>query len=91
MEIPTKATPGGFIVGFFGLLALLLSGVCLRGYYLSGRMDDQGRAEELAGGLLTLGIGSAVVGFAILYFSWRLIKNCDMSSPNDPDRPKMRF
>jgi len=91
MNLPNRATPGGCIVGFFGLLSLLLSGFFWRAYYLAGKMDDQERAAELSGGLLTLGTGSAVVGLGIVYISWRMVQRCDMSSPNDPDKPKMRF
>lgn len=91
MDLPNKASPGGCVLGFFGLLSLTLSGFFWRAYFLAGKLEDSERVEELSGELVTLGTLSAVAGVVILYVSWRLVRKCDMSSPFDPDRPKMRF
>ncbi len=91
MELPDRASPGGCVVGFFGLLSLTLSGFFWRAYFLAGKLEDSERAEEVSEAMMALGTLSFVAGLAILFVSWRLIRNCDMSSPLDPDRPKMRF
>lgn len=79
------------MVGLFGIMALAFSGFCWRGYFQAAKIEDVEKAESYQASMATLGAGSLVVGLLIFIVSWKMIRGADMSSPRNPDKPKVRF
>ena len=89
--VPNKATPGGCIIGAFGLCAWIIAGLCGWALYLASRLPPERRDSHLVAMLWVGAASSIVVGSLLVWVGWRLAQRADMSDPFDPDRPKIRW
>ena len=91
MQVPTKATPAGCVIG--------LAGIALAGYAIASGwvcyLTVQSAEIVEKGSLLRFyGISCAVSlvgGLWLLRLGWSMALDSDMSDPDDPDKPIMRF
>ncbi len=91
MEVPTKATPAGCVIGLMGIALVGYAIVCGWVCYLSiqsTEIAEKGRLLRFYG--ISCGV-SLVVGLWLLRLGWRWALKSDMSDPDDPDKPVMRF
>lgn len=91
MQVPTKATPAGCVIGLVGIAlvgyAIASGWVC----YLtiqSAEIVKKGSLLRFYG--ISCGV-SLVGGLWLLRLGWRWALEADMSDPDDPDKPVMRF
>lgn len=69
---PTKATPGGCLVGLLGLASMIFGGVCTWGLFVAVDVPPSKSDPEL---IMKLGFGSAVgvsLGLFLIRWGWRL-------------------
>lgn len=91
MELPTKATPAGCVIGLFGIALVGYGMVCGWICYLgtqSAEIVEKGSLLRFYG--ISCGV-SLVGGLWLLRAGWRLALESDMSEPDDPDKPVMRL
>ena len=87
---PTKATPFGCVIGFFGCLSFLASGGLWWIYLRAGDLEDLEKAAALRSDAALLGSLTAIAGVLICWIGYRLAMGADMREPYHPDKPKMR-
>ena len=87
----TRATPAGCLVGLFGLLAYLYAGLCAFGVWQALPLQTQTPDWPSVRSLLVQGSVAVVVGTVLLRVGWKMALKADMSNPNDPGKPVIRF
>ena len=91
MQSPTKATPAGCVIGLVGIALVFYAIVCGWVCYLGIQSTEVVEKWSL---LRFYGISSGVSlvgGLWLLRLGWRWALKSDMSDPDDPDKPVMRF
>ena len=88
---PNKATPAGCVLGLLGFAligyALACGWVCYRAIQ-STEIVQKGSLLRFYG--ISCGV-SLVGGLWLLRLGWRMALDSDMSDPDDPDKPSLRF
>lgn len=91
MESPTKATPAGCVIGLVGVALVSYAIVC--GWVCYSAMQSTEIVEK--GSLLRFyGIScgvSLIGGLGLLRLGWRMALVSDMTDPDNPDKPSVRF
>ena len=87
---PTKAVPGGCLVGLFGVFSWVYTGLCF--YILLNResIEDPQEQAEMVQKFLTHAVISFFLGLGLLYAGYRLALRADMSDPGNPNKPILR-
>jgi hypothetical protein len=88
---PTRAVPGGCIIGLFGCGALIYSIICGYGIWFAFTATDSDDHSTVILHLTIHGLIAILAGLVLIRTGWRLALRADMSDPDDPNRPKMRF
>ena len=91
MDHPTKASPFGCVVGFFGLMTLGLSIYCWISFFRAFGIEDPEARARAIGFLWKPGAVTLLVAMVLFFITRRMLASVDMSEPNDPDRQKIRF
>ncbi len=88
---PSKAVPGGCIIGMVGIAAILGGVLCIFGFFaaLDAPPDRPPIIEAWKFGLAAF--LSIAFGLWIIRLGWRLALKADMTDPDDPNKPTMRF
>ena len=89
-DSPTKAVPGGCIIGLIGVLCWLYTAVCT--FFILNRdaIEDVERRTRIVETMFLHGIVSLLLGVALVFFGCRLAVKSDMSDPWDPGKPMVR-
>ena len=88
---PTRATPAGCVLGLCGLAAWIYAGFSAWGLYLALSVSPEHRDPRMIRFLwLSVAIGF-IGGAALLSLGWRLALRVDMSDPDNPRKPMIRF
>jgi hypothetical protein len=93
MPQPTQSVPGGFLVVFFGMLALVFSGLC--GYaswlvYQKECVQHQSSEYSLTQ-LLLLTAGGFVVATSMITVGLRMAYRTAPYDTRDPEQPLVKF
>ena len=91
MGRPTKATPAGCVIGLVGIALVGYGVVCGWVCYLgiqSTEIVEKGSLLRFYG--ISCGV-SLIGGLWLLRLGWRWALDSDMSDPDDPDKPSLRF
>ncbi len=91
MDIPTKATPAGCFIGLVGIALDGYAIFCGWIFYLITQATNLTGKESLLRFYGTLCVVSLVAGLWLLRLGWGWALQSDMSVPDDPDKPVMRF
>ena len=89
MSPPTKATPAGCVVGFFGLASWAYAGLCGYALRLAYNLPEVQRDAALVHSLWLRLPVAFVIGLALVWYGWRMAMVADMRHPDDP--PSVRF
>jgi len=91
MEHATKATPAGCVIGLVGVALVGYGIVCGWVCFLTVQSTEVVEKGTL---LRFYGVSCAVSlvgGLWLLREGWRMALDSDMSDPDDPDKPSVRF
>jgi len=91
MVHPTKASPFGCVVGFFGLMTLGLSIYCWISFFRAFGIEAPEARARAIGFFWKPGMVTLLVAMVLFIITRRMLASVDMSEPNDPDRQKIRF
>jgi uncharacterized membrane protein len=88
---PTRATPAGCVVALFGFAALVYAALSGWALVLAIQVSNSQRNHSLIERLaLNLAI-SLGIGVLLVWLGWRIARRADMSDPQDPKKPMIRF
>lgn len=91
LERPTKATPAGCVIGLVGMAllgyAIACGWVCYQ-VIKSTELVEKGSLLRFYG---ISGVASLSGGLWLLRLGWRWALEADMSDPDDPGKPTLRF
>jgi hypothetical protein len=86
---PSKSTPGGCLLAFFGASAFLYAGLALTAAWLVWKRDSD---SDRLGFLLTSGCSAAALGILFIIFGFRLALRVPRDyDPFDPEEPRLKF
>ena len=90
---PTKSVPGGFLLVFFGLLALIFAGLAGYAGWLAYQTDFFTEAEKPKAVLTFCCISGTGLLVAILlgYCGLRMAAKVELYDPNDPKSPNLKW
>ena len=91
MDVPTKATPAGCVIGLFGIALVGYAIFCGWIFYRissAAELTDKGGLLRFYGALCVV---SLLLGLWLLRLGRRWALKSDVSDPDDPDKPVMRF
>ena len=78
-------------MGLFGVAAFIYAALSGWALYLAVNVPAPHRDPKLVARLVVGLVATCVVGTALTWFGWRLARRADMSDPDDPRKPMMRF
>jgi|HubBroStandDraft_1064217.scaffolds.fasta_scaffold270363_3 hypothetical protein len=91
MPTPTRATPAGCVVVLFGLAAWVYTGLCCVVIHMEHHLPVAKQDSHVIRTWEIHGVLSFVAGLLMLWFGLRWAVRADMSDPDDPTKPKVRF
>ena len=79
------------MIALFGCGAYLYAGMCGYGLWLTFSLADRHQQAALIRSLVVHGVIAVVIGTALLLIGWKLALGADMSDPDNPRKPMIRF
>jgi hypothetical protein len=88
---PTSATPAGCVVVLFGFAAWAYAGLCCVAIRLEHRLPVAKQDPHFVWSWGVHGALAFAAGAAMIWLGIRWAMKADMSDPDDPTKPKIRF
>ena len=91
MDQPTKSVPGGCVIGFFGLLCWVATGISGYGIWVALNNDHLENKAAIIKKLSMVGGVTFLIGFLLLYWWWKLAIKVGAYDEWDPKEPRIKF
>jgi len=88
---PTKASAGGCVAGFFGLLFIAFGGLCGWGFFEALGLPLEKRSSEMLWFLGVSALGGILFGLGLVVGGLKWALKADMKEPYSRDKPGIRF